>query len=80
MPTHDATNAFRAYRRDVLKSIPIESDGGFEYTLEITAKAYAAGPKITEVPSTWRDRTAGDRPDSASGRGCRAISAGTATP
>ncbi len=59
MPTHDATNAFRAYRREVLRSIPIESQGGFEYTLEITAKAYAAGYRITEVPSTWRDRTAG---------------------
>lgn len=59
MPTHDATNAFRAYRRSVLERFPIESTGGFEYTLEITAKAHAAGLKIGEVPSTWRDRTAG---------------------
>jgi glycosyltransferase involved in cell wall biosynthesis len=59
LPTHDATNAFRAYRRDVLRSIPIESQGGFEYTLELTAKAFAAGRRITEVPSVWRDRTAG---------------------
>jgi dolichol-phosphate mannosyltransferase len=59
LPTHDATNAFRAYRRSVLKETPIESLGGFEYSLEITAKAYAAGRRITEVPSTWRDRSAG---------------------
>jgi glycosyltransferase involved in cell wall biosynthesis len=59
LPVHDATNAFRAYRRDVLASIPIESTGGFEYSLEITAKAHAQGRRITEVPSTWRDRTAG---------------------
>jgi hypothetical protein len=59
MPTHDATNAFRAYRRDVLKETPIESEGGFEYSLEITAKAYSAGRRITEIPSTWRDRSAG---------------------
>ncbi len=58
-PTHDATNAFRAYRRSVLASIPIESRGGFAYSLEITAKAYAAGRRVTEVPSTWRDRSAG---------------------
>lgn len=59
LPVHDATNAFRAYRRTVLQSIPIESTGGFEYSLELTAKAHAAGSRITEVPSTWRDRSAG---------------------
>lgn len=59
LPTHDATNAFRAYRRSVLLATPIESQGGFEYSLEITAKAYAAGRRITEIPSTWRDRSAG---------------------
>ena len=50
LPTHDATNAFRAYRRDVLLQLPIESRGGFEYSLEITARAFAAGRRITEVP------------------------------
>jgi glycosyltransferase involved in cell wall biosynthesis len=59
LPTHDATNAFRAYRRSILKTIPIESRGGFEYSLEITAKARARGYRITEVPSTWHDRSAG---------------------
>jgi dolichol-phosphate mannosyltransferase len=59
LPVRDATNAFRAYRREVLASIPIESTGGFEYSLELTAKAHAQGRRITEVPSTWRDRTAG---------------------
>lgn len=59
LPTHDGTNAFRAYRLSVLREIPIESSGGFEYSLEITAKAHVAGHRVTEVPSTWRDRTAG---------------------
>lgn len=59
LPVRDATNAFRAYRRSVLVNIPIESTGGFEYSLELTAKAHAAGRRITEVPSTWRDRSAG---------------------
>lgn len=59
LPIHDATNAFRAYRRALLASIPIESTGGFEYSLELTAKAHAQGAKITEVPSTWHDRAAG---------------------
>lgn len=59
LPTHDATNAFRAYRRGVLAAIEIESQAGFAYSLEVTAKAYAAGRRITEVPSTWRDRSSG---------------------
>jgi dolichol-phosphate mannosyltransferase len=59
LPTHDATNAFRAYRRSLLVAMEIESHGGFAYSLEITAKAFAAGRRITEIPSTWRDRSAG---------------------
>lgn len=57
--THDATNSFRAYRRSFLQSVQIESRGGFELALELTAKAHAAGLRITEVPATWRDRSAG---------------------
>lgn len=60
LPTHDATNAFRAYRLGVLREFPIESAGGFEYSLELTAKAHVAGYRVTEVPSVWRDRTAGE--------------------
>ena len=59
LPTHDATNAFRAYRREVLRETAIESQSGFEYSLEITAKAHASGRRVTELPSTWRDRSAG---------------------
>ena len=59
LPTHDATNAFRAYRRSVLAEFPIESRGGFAYSLEILAKAHAAGRRITELPSSWQDRSAG---------------------
>lgn len=60
LPTHDATNAFRAYRAEVLRDFPIKGTGGFAYSLEITAKAHAAGRRITEVPSVWRDRSAGE--------------------
>lgn len=58
-PTHDATNAFRAYRLSVVRRFPIESTGGFEYSLELTAKAHAAGLRVVEVPATWNDRVAG---------------------
>lgn len=59
VPTVDATNAFKMYRRQVIKDIQIESTGGFEYSLEIILKAFKKGYKIVEIPTTWRDRTAG---------------------
>jgi glycosyltransferase involved in cell wall biosynthesis len=59
IPTTDATNAFKMYDREMLRDIVIESNGGFELNLEITVKAFLAGYKITEIPSTWTDRTAG---------------------
>ena len=59
LPTRDATNAFKMYRRSVLKDIKIESSGGFEYSLEIVVKAFKKGYKITEIPTVWRDRQAG---------------------
>ncbi|MDQ3690388.1 MAG: glycosyltransferase [Chloroflexota bacterium] len=60
VPIHDATNNFKLYRRDFLDSVTIESTGGFELALELTAKASRAGFPMTEIPTTWRDRTAGE--------------------
>ena len=59
VPTHDATNAFRLYTTSFVHGVNIESDGGFEVTMELTVKAYLAGLPVAEVPATWRDRTAG---------------------
>jgi len=59
IPTHDATNAFKIYDRAMVQSFTVESRGGFELNLELTVKAFLAGYQITEVPSTWRDRTSG---------------------
>jgi dolichol-phosphate mannosyltransferase len=58
-PTHDATNNFRLYDAALVNELGIESTGGFELALELTAKAFRRGEKIAEVPTTWRDRTAG---------------------
>jgi hypothetical protein len=60
VPIHDATNNFKLYRRDFLDSVTIESTGGFELALELTAKAARSGRRMAEVPTTWRDRTAGE--------------------
>ena len=59
IPTHDATNAFKIYDRDMLRTFTVESQHGFELNLELTVKAFLAGYRIGEVPSTWRDRTEG---------------------
>ena len=58
--THDPTNNFKLYRRDFLDSVSIESKAGFELALELTVKATLAGRRVAEVPTTWRDRTAGE--------------------
>jgi dolichol-phosphate mannosyltransferase len=60
VPIHDATNNFKLYRRDFLDSVTIESTGGFELAIELTAKAARARRPMAEVPTTWRDRTAGE--------------------
>ena len=57
--THDPTNNFKLYSRRFLESITIESTAGFELALELTVKATVAGRRVDEVPTTWRDRTAG---------------------
>lgn len=59
IPTHDATNAFKIYDRDLLRRFTIESQHGFEFNLELTVKAFLAGARMAEVPSRWRERTEG---------------------
>jgi dolichol-phosphate mannosyltransferase len=60
VPVHDPTNNFKLYRRDFLESVTIESTGGFELALELTVKAHLAGRPMAELPTTWRDRAAGE--------------------
>jgi Glycosyltransferases involved in cell wall biogenesis len=59
IPTHDVTNSFKMYAKKVLEDIQIESNGGFELGMEILIKAHQKGFRITEIPSLWRDRDAG---------------------
>jgi len=60
LPVHDPTNSFKAYRKEYLDRVSIESSEGFCLGLELTIKAYYSGGKVEEVPATWRDRTAGE--------------------
>jgi glycosyltransferase involved in cell wall biosynthesis len=59
LPTHDATNSFKLYRKSILDTIKIESNGGFEIGIELVTKAHFAGYKVTEVSCVWRDRVKG---------------------
>lgn len=59
LPVHDATSNFRLYSRRLLDSVTIESSAGFELGLELTVKAQRLGMQVAEVPTIWRDRTAG---------------------
>jgi glycosyltransferase involved in cell wall biosynthesis len=59
LPTHDATNSFKLYDAQMVHELKVESVAGFELGLELTVKAFLNGYRITEIPSVWRDRTAG---------------------
>ncbi|MDF1742494.1 MAG: glycosyltransferase family 2 protein [Gimesia sp.] len=59
-PTHDATNNFRLYDAALVNEMQIESEHGFEIALELTAKAFVQGEKIGEIPTIWKDRSAGE--------------------
>ena len=59
-PVHDATNNFRLYDAALVNEMGIESERGFEIALELTAKAVARDLAVTETPTTWRDRSAGE--------------------
>jgi hypothetical protein len=57
--TRDATNSFKAYNRQFVKQVGIESEDGFEIGLELTAKARRLRLPVAEIPTIWLDREAG---------------------
>ena len=59
IPTHDASNGFRLFSRRILDEIPIESNRGFTYSIELLVKTHRRGWKICEVPAKWFERSAG---------------------
>lgn len=58
--TRDATNSFKAYSREFVERVGIESEDGFEIGLELTAKARRLRLPVAEIPTIWLDRTAGE--------------------
>jgi glycosyltransferase involved in cell wall biosynthesis len=57
--TRDATNSFKAYSRDFVEQVDIDSRDGFEIGLELTAKARRLRLPVAEIPTIWLDRPAG---------------------
>ena len=57
--TRDATNSFKAYSADFVRTVGIDSREGFEIGLELCAKARRLRRPIGELPTIWLDRTAG---------------------
>jgi len=58
----DITNAFKAYRREVLETIDFEKleANGFDLTVEIPLKAHVLGFNSVEVPVSWTERKKGE--------------------
>src|SRR5206468_965607 len=51
-PIHDVSNAFKAYRRSVVASVPTVADS-FDIPVELTVRAALAGSRAGEGPSVW---------------------------
>jgi dolichol-phosphate mannosyltransferase len=59
IPHNDLTNAFKAYRREVIDAVQPLSAQYFNITLEIPLKALNRGFGFTTVPISWYGRKAG---------------------
>jgi len=57
--THDATSSFKAYDREFVRTVNIESDAGFEIAIELVAKARRRRLPVAEIPTVWLERTSG---------------------
>jgi glycosyltransferase involved in cell wall biosynthesis len=58
IPTVDISNSFKCYRTELIRRLKTESRA-FEFSMELTLKAYFSRAKITEVPTAWKGRDKG---------------------
>jgi dolichol-phosphate mannosyltransferase len=56
---NDTTNAFKAYRREVIETVQPLLSNHFNLTVELPLKAIVRGHSYGIVPITWRNRKAG---------------------
>ncbi len=55
----DVTNAFKAYRREVIEACRPFTAAHFDLTVELPLKAFIRGFAWTTIPVSWRNRRAG---------------------
>lgn len=60
LPLNDTTNAFKAYRREVIEGCRPLIAPHFNLTVELPLKAIVRGFSWTVVPITWRNRRTGE--------------------
>ncbi|MDQ3724832.1 MAG: glycosyltransferase family 2 protein [Actinomycetota bacterium] len=56
---NDTTNAFKAYRREVIETIQPLLSKHFNLTVEMPLKAIVRGHSYAVVPTSWTNRTSG---------------------
>ena len=56
---NDTTNAFKAYRREVIETVQPLLSNHFNLTVELPLKAIVRGHSYKVVPISWTNRTAG---------------------
>jgi dolichol-phosphate mannosyltransferase len=59
IPLNDTTNAFKAYRREVIAGCRPLISPHFNITVELPLKAIVRGYSWTTIPITWRSRQTG---------------------
>jgi dolichol-phosphate mannosyltransferase len=57
---NDTTNAFKAYRREVIETVRPLLSNHFNLTVEIPLKAIVRGHSYGVIPISWRNRSEGD--------------------
>jgi dolichol-phosphate mannosyltransferase len=57
---NDTTNAFKAYRREVIDSVQPLLSNHFNLTVELPLKAVVRGYSYAIMPISWRNRAAGE--------------------
>jgi len=58
LKVHDITNAFRAFKKKVFESVKLEADN-FAISPEFAIKAHLKGFRLSEVPTVYSNRQAG---------------------
>jgi dolichol-phosphate mannosyltransferase len=56
---NDTTNAFKAYRKEVIDGVRPILSPHFNITVELPLKAIVRGYSFTVIPITWRNRRSG---------------------